>query len=193
MRCWDPCDAPLVANAINTSLDHLRPWISWAHEAPFSAATCTAFLRRFRGQFDLGQDFAYGIFTAEESEVVGGAGLHTRAGEGALEIGYWIRASRAGQGFATEVTAALTRAAFAVCEVDRVDVIIDPANAPSLRVPRKLGYREEATLRRRLPRVTADGPRRDEVVFSLLADEFPDSPSAGAAIRAYDVCGNSLL
>ena len=193
VRCWDPCDAPLVADAINTSLDHLRPWISWAHEAPLSIAACVQLLRRFRGRFDLKQDFAYGIFTATESEVVGGTGLHTRAGDDALEIGYWIRASRAGQGFATEVTAALTRAAFAVCGVDRVDILIDPANAASLRVPRKLGYREEATLRRRLPQVTADGPRRDAVVFSLLVEEFPGSLSAGAAIQAYDVCGSSLL
>jgi hypothetical protein len=41
--------------------------------------------------------------------------------------------------------------------------------------------------------VTQDAPPRDAVVFSLLAEEFPDSPSASVSIRAYDVCGDSLV
>ena len=37
-------------------------------------------LRRFRGRFDLSEDFVYGVLTSDESEVVGGTGLHTRDG-----------------------------------------------------------------------------------------------------------------
>ena len=108
-------------------------------------------LREFRGRFDLGEDFVYGIFSRDESEVVGGTGLHTRVGDDALEIGYWIRKSRIGRGFATEATAALTRVAFDVCDVDRVEIRVDPANERSSAIPRKLAFTEEATLRRRLP------------------------------------------
>ena len=161
------------------------------HAEPTPVAEKVQLLRCFRGRFDLGQDFVYGILDAEETEVVGGTGLHTRAGDDALEIGYWIRASRVGAGLATEVTAALMRVAFEVCGVDRVDIRVDPANLPSLGIPRRLGFREEATLRRRLPR--SDGDPTDVTVFSLFADEVAASPSAGVHIEAFDVLGERVL
>jgi RimJ/RimL family protein N-acetyltransferase len=136
----------------------------------------------------LGEDFVYGVFERDESEVVGGSGLHTRLGEGALEIGYWIRASRVRQGFARETAAALTKLAFAVCGVDRVEIRVDPANEASLGVPRALGFHEEATLRRRLP--AGEGqPRRDVVVFSLFAEQLQGTPIAGVTIEAFDALG----
>jgi RimJ/RimL family protein N-acetyltransferase len=190
VRCWDPRDAPLLKDAIDSSLEHLRAWMPWAHEEPQPLSKKVALLRRFRGSFDLGQDFVYGIFTRDESEVVGGTGLHTRLGDGdAFEIGYWIRADRVRQGLATETVAALVRVAFEVCGVDRLEIHVDPANTASLEVPRKVGFREEAVLRRRLP--THDGSdRRDQVVFSLFAGELEGAP---AEVEAYDAAGDRLL
>jgi RimJ/RimL family protein N-acetyltransferase len=191
VRCWEPRDAPKLKEAVDASLDHLRPWMPWAADEPQPLAQKVVLLRRFRGQFDLGQDFVYGIFAADESEVVGGSGLHTRAGEGALEIGYWIRASQVGRGLATEATAALTRVAFEVCDVDRVQIRVDPTNVLSLAVPRKLGFVEEARLRRRLPS-RGSGPR-DAIVFTLFRDGFAHSLPAAADVAAYDALGERVL
>jgi RimJ/RimL family protein N-acetyltransferase len=193
VRCWEPRDAPLLKDAVDSSLVELREWMPWAHEAPRSLEQQAELLRRFRGQFDLGQDFVYGIFTADESEAVGGTGLHTRVGDDAFEIGYWIRSSRAGQGLATEVSAALTRVAFEVAGVDRVEIRVDPANERSVRIPRKLGFAEEATLRRRLPAFGAQSEARDVVVFSLFRDGLGGSPCAYAAVEAYDAAGTRVL
>src|SRR5205814_52309 len=135
--------------------------------------------RRFRGRFDLDCDFVYGIFAPDEGEVVGGAGLHTRAGDDALEIGYWVRASRIGRGLATEAVAALTRVAFELCEVDRVDIRVDPANERSLAIPRKLRFVEEATLRRRLPARAGQEPR-DAVLFTIFRSGFAGTSIAAA-------------
>jgi len=191
IRCWEPRDAPLFEEALHTSLDHLRPWMPWAHDEPTPLDEKIDRLRRFRGMFDLGQDFVYGIFTPDESEVLGGTGLHPRVGDEALEIGYWLRASRVGQGLAREAAAALTTVAFRVCGVDRVEIRIDPANESSLRIPRSLGFTEEATLRRRLP--TRDGePLRDAVVFALFAEELDGSAAAAVPVEAYDVLGRAL-
>jgi RimJ/RimL family protein N-acetyltransferase len=193
VRCWDPRDAPLLKEALDASLDHLRPWMPWAQHEPQPLGQKVELLRRFRGQFDLGEEFVYGIFDADESTVVGGTGLHRRVGEDAFEIGYWIRAGRTREGMATEATAALTRVAFEVCGVDRVEIRIDPANAASSGIPRKLGYREEATLRRRLPSAADESDRRDVVVFSLFADEFAATPSATMRVEAYDGAGTRVL
>jgi RimJ/RimL family protein N-acetyltransferase len=164
----------------------------WAHEEPQPLEAKVDLLRRFRGQFDLGQDFVYGVFAADESEVVGGTGLHSRVGEGAFEIGYWIRASRAGEGLATEVTAALTRVAFEVCEVDRVEIHCEPGNERSMRIPPKLGYAEEARLRRRLYAPPAAEPR-DAVVFTLFRDAYPGTAPASAELEAFDAAGRRVL
>ena len=80
LRCWEPRDAPLLKDAVDSSLEHLRAWMPWAHDEPQTLDEKAELLRIFRGNFDLGQDFVYGIFSADESKVLGGTGLHTRVG-----------------------------------------------------------------------------------------------------------------
>jgi len=191
LRCWDPADAAALKEAIDASPDHLRPWMPWASLEPQTLEEKAALLRGFRGRFDLGEDFVYGVFDPSGSEVVGGTGLHTRIGEGGLEIGYWIRASRIGEGLATELSAALTRVAFEICGVDRVEICVDPANERSLAIPRKLGFEEEARLRRRLP--AGDGEPRDLILFTLFRDRLEGSAAAGARVEAFDAVGARVL
>jgi RimJ/RimL family protein N-acetyltransferase len=189
LRCWDPRDAPLLAEAVAESLDDLRRWMPWASDEPQTLEQRVALLRQFRARFDLADDFVYGIFGSDESDVVGGTGLHRRVGEEAFEIGYWIRSTRAGAGLATEAAAALTRVAFDVCGVDRVEIRVDPANERSRAIPRRLGYVEEATLRRRLHYPEP----RDAVVYSLFADAFASTPAAAADVEAFDASGARVL
>jgi RimJ/RimL family protein N-acetyltransferase len=193
VRCWEPRDAPLLKAAVDSSLDHLRPWMPWAHEDPQLLPAKVELLRMFRGHFDLGQDFVYGIFTADESEAVGGTGLHRRSFEGVLEIGYWIRASRVGQGLATEATAAVARVGFEVAEASRIEIRVASENAASLAIPRKLGFVEEGTLRRFLHGPDGTPLQRDAVVFALVAEELPGSPVAAVPLRAFDAAGNLVL
>lgn len=186
MRCWEPRDAPLLKEALDSSLGHLRPWLPWADEEPQPLEAKVELLRTFRGRFDLGQEFVYGILSADESEVVGGTGLHMRRGEGTFEIGYWIRECRVGQGLCTEAVAALTRVGLELCGVERIEIRVDPENAASLAIPRKLGFVEEGTLR-------GVGDRgNDTVVFALKRDELERAPAAAAAFRAFDAAGNRV-
>jgi len=190
IRCWDPSDAPLVHAAILASLDHLEPWMPWVEEEPKSLAQRIDLLRQFRGKFDLGEDFIYGIFNTGESEVWGGTGLHTRQGEGLREIGYWIRADQVNNGYATESTAALIRVAFEVDRVRRVEIRCDPVNERSATIPRKLGFTNEGILRQR---DQFRGSGRDTQVWSLLALEYPATPASQLPIRAFDATGGVLL
>jgi RimJ/RimL family protein N-acetyltransferase len=190
-RCWNPVDAPLLRAAIAASVAHLRPWMAWAASAPEPLGPTVDRLRRARGEFDLGLDFGYGLFDRGETTVLGGSGLHTRAGADAREIGYWIHVDHIGQGLATEAAAALTKVAFLIDHVVRVEIHCDPANLRSSSVPRKLGFVHEATLRQRTQ--TADGRRRDSMVWSMLRADFAATPVAGAAIEAFDVIGRRLL
>lgn len=140
LRCWEPEDAPLLKAAVDLSLDHLQRWMPWAMQEPSDLSVVEQRLLRFRQRFLDGDDFVYGIFDAGESEVLGGTGLHTRRGPHALEIGYWIRADRVRQGFATEAARAMTRIAFDAMGATRIEIRCDPDNIASAAVPRRLGY-----------------------------------------------------
>lgn len=191
IRCWNPVDAPLLKAAIDASLDHLRPWMPWAAREPQDLYQKIELLRTFRGHFDLGQDFVFGIFNRDETQVLGGTGLHARLEQGAREIGYWIHKDYINQGLATEVSAALTKIAFVVDQVNRVEIHCDPKNVRSAAVPQKLGFTLEATLRRRVP--DGEGELRDIMIWTLFADAYPSSPAASAEIEAFDVVGREII
>jgi len=191
LRCWDPRDAEALKSAIDASLDHLRAWMPWAVDEPEVLQEKIDRLRRWRGKFDLGQDFVYGVFGPDDREVLGSCGLHTRVGDKAREIGYWIHVDHINQGLATEVAAALTKVAFEIDGVVRVEIRCDPRNVRSAAVPRKLGFVHEATLRQRI--TDAQGDRRDSMIWTLLTEDYAASRAQQADVKAYDAVGRRIL
>lgn len=191
LRCWAPTDAPLLKAALDESLPHLRPWMPWAAAEPQTVETKVARIREWRAEFDRDEDYIYGVFSRDETRVLGGCGLHTRVGDRAREIGYWVHGGHARQGLATELAGALTRVAFEVDDVGRVEVHCAPDNHASAGVPRKLGYTHEATLRAALAQ--ADGSLRPTMIWTMLASELAGSAAARVRVEAYDCCGARLL
>ena len=98
VRCYQPvrrADAGRFGERkrrASTTLDALGPCGTGTHRRKDTR------LKRFRGMFDLGQDYLYGIFNPEETSLLGGTGLHTRLNESELEIGYWIHKDFINQG-----------------------------------------------------------------------------------------------
>jgi len=162
----------------------------WTEHEPQTLEEKTDLLKLFRSQFDAGENFVYAIFSPDETQLLGGSGLHPRIEPGGLEIGYFIRASATRRGFVTESTAALTRVGFEISEADRIEIRIEPPNEASMGVPRKLGFVEEATLRRRLPG-REGGPLRDVTIFTMFREDF--DPALAPGIRAYDARGERLI
>jgi RimJ/RimL family protein N-acetyltransferase len=192
IRCWEPKDAPLLMEAVEQSREHLLPWMPWAARIGSDALQeYVERIRRWRGQFDLSRDFVYAVFNPEESRVLGGSGLHTRLGEGAREIGYWIHKDFAGQGLATELSAALVRVAFEILEMKRIEIHCDPQNVRSAAVPRKLGFKMEAVLKKRMQ--TSDAEWRDSMIWTLFAEEHPSRPARKTEMAAFDVMGRRFV
>ncbi len=190
LRCWNPTDAEILLQAVTQSVEHLREWMPWAKNEPTSLEDKIALLRKWRAEFDLDRDYTYGIFSPDEREVWGGSGLHKRLAGNALEIGYWIRVDLINRGLATEISAALTRVAFAVNKVERVEIHCDPDNVRSAAIPRKLGFTQEALLRRRASK--PDGSHADMVIWTLFLDQLGKSSVADAQVRAFDVLGTEI-
>ncbi len=191
IRCPEPSDASALDLAIRQSLDHLLPWVLWAKEEPISFDQRIEFLRRTRGNFDLETDFGYLVFNPSEDILLGGTSLSTRLGRGVREIGYWIHKDHIKQGYATEISAALTKVAFECDHVHRVEIHCNPINIRSASIPPKLGFIHEATLHDR--DLNIDGNFRDTMIWTLFAANYPTSPAAKAEIQAYDSIGRRIL
>jgi len=190
IRCYNPSDAPLLAESVTESLEHLRPWMPWAYSEPEPIEIKIQRLKLFRGNFDLGQNYTYGIFNPEETKLIGGTGLHTRLGENELEVGYWIHKDFINRGLVTESTAALVKVAFEIIHVHRLEIHCDPGNFASAAIPRKLGFTHEGTLRAKTRFL--DG-WSDSMIWGLLETEYADSPSSKADIKAFDANGFQVL
>ncbi len=189
IRCWEPADAPLMKEAVDVGTEHLLPWLPWAARDPEPLEAKIALLRRFRGEFDLGQNWVYGIFSRDESRAIGGTGLHPRGGHLSREIGYWIRVDEINKGYATEAAAAMTRVGFEIEKLHRIGIHCVVENTRSAAVPPKLGYVHEATLRLRSK---LDDGYHDEMVWTMLEEDYPRSPAAQTPYEAYDAAGRRI-
>ena len=168
IRAWKPEDAPLLHAAVTASTEHLRPWMPWIAFEPQTVEERRALIEQWQIDAADGKDHVYGVFSAETGEVLGGTGLHNRVGPGGIEIGYWIHVDHCGQGYATELSRALTDTAFGLERIERVEIHTDKANELSARIPPRLGY----TLTEEAPReIVAPGEIGINQTWTLQRDQ----------------------
>ena len=171
IRSYLPGDGVLLAEATNTSYHHLKTFMPWA-KVHQSEEEAEILVRQFRGRYLLAEDFTLGIFSPDESLLLGGTGFHLR--EGGLahnnsHIGMWIRASAAGQGLGSAVLDAMLHWGFSEWPWQRLAWRCDGRNVASQRTAQKAGMKQEGILRqvRKLP----DGTRQDTFCYVALREE----------------------
>jgi RimJ/RimL family protein N-acetyltransferase len=188
LRRQHPHDAPLVKEAVDSSLAHLQAAVAWAQSAPFPLATLVSRLAAAAAAFDAGHAWAFSIFDLEQTRVVGGAGLERAeaaltalVGPSAVETGYWLRSDATGYGYATEAVSVLTLLALTHLGAQRVVICHDPVNAASEGVPRRLGFRCLDTVSSTvLPgRLAANGSLRAATKVWVLDAPETDGASSG--------------
>lgn len=145
LRCRDEADAPRFRDVIDRNLDRLRRFMPWARHEPQPVEVLAARIRDAREKFTRGEEWQFGIFSPDESRVLGAIGLHRGAGPGTMEIGFWLCRSAEGQGIVSEATRILTNLALTGLGATRVEIRCDVRNERSAAVPRRLGYVLEAT------------------------------------------------
>ncbi|WP_419928816.1 GNAT family N-acetyltransferase [Candidatus Poriferisocius sp.] len=138
LRRWRVRDMEILRDAIQESIDHLRPWMSWIEFEPLSDREREALIRTWGKDWIAGEEVVFGAFFGDQ--VVGGCGFHRRAGPNTLEIGYWVHVDHLRKGYATEMARILTSAAFTVPGIERVEIHHDKANTRSGAIPEALGF-----------------------------------------------------
>jgi RimJ/RimL family protein N-acetyltransferase len=170
LRLVQPGDGAAMHEAKRETWDDLRAWMPWAGEIgtpETDEATCRVAYAKSILRADL---MIVGLRRADGLPVVY-TGLHRFDWTiRRFEIGYWVRKTAQGQGYATEATNALTRYAFGALAARRVQIFHAEGNDSSRRVIEKTGFHPEAV--RRFDHVLPDGTitgTRDYVLYDAAA------------------------
>lgn len=168
-------DGKAIYDAKKESLDDLKPWMGWAQceKDDLSVEEGEVTCRKKAADFLRRDELMMLAFDKKSGELVGCTGFHNIDWDiPRLEIGFWVRSSRSGKGFATEITKALSLYAFKALGANCVGITHSVGNMASQKVIEKCGFEYEGTLRRD----TKVGDKLyDSMFYSLLeATNVPD-------------------
>lgn len=144
-------DGKILNEAVLDSIDQLRQFMPWAKEKP-SIDESEEFVRQAAANWILKNNdepyLSLFIFDKDRHRLIGATGYHHFDWSiPSMEIGYWIRSTDAGKGFMTEAINALTQYAFKQIGVKRLTITCDVDNVRSKKIPERLGYVLEGTLK----------------------------------------------
>ncbi|HEX6506580.1 MAG TPA: GNAT family protein [Chloroflexota bacterium] len=163
-------DAPAMFEAIQESIEHLRPWMPWA-DTYHTVEDSVEYIRQCQVRFQLRTDFPMGTFLRSDGTYLGGTGLHVGdAGVPSFEIGYWIRSSAQGHGYVTEAARLLTMHAFDAMGAQRMMIQCEARNERSKRIPERLGYAFEG--RERNVRRDTSGNLTDALIYAMIPEDY---------------------
>lgn len=166
IRMPRPGDGEIVHEAIQASLEELKPWMPWAHVTQ-SVEDVEVNIREAYAKFLKREDLRLLVFEKETGRLIASSGLHRIDWNvPKFEIGYWIDSRFSGKGFVTEAVEGITQFAFGQLGAKRIEIRCDSRNVKSRRIPERLGFLLEGILRN--DSVDVDGNVRDTCVFSKV-------------------------
>jgi [ribosomal protein S5]-alanine N-acetyltransferase len=165
-------DAAVWAEVRRRNARWLAPWeaSSPAPAAPATPVGFPAMVRRLHREARAGSILPFAVTYAGDlcgQLTVGGI---TWGSLCSAHVGYWLDEALAGRGVMPTAVALAVDHCFAVLGLHRIEINVRPENAASLRVARKLGFREEG-LRREYLHIAGDW--RDHISFALVRNEVP--------------------
>jgi RimJ/RimL family protein N-acetyltransferase len=165
-----PGDGALVNTAIHESLAELRPWMPWAM-ADNRIEDSEIFARRAAADYLTRQALPLLIFRKDDGKYIGGAGMHSIDWDiPHFELGYWVRTSEVGKGYAVEAVNAEVKLAFEVLGAERCEIRCDGDNERSAAVALRAGFTQEARLRRN--RHNTSGQLVDTLIFGMIRADW---------------------
>jgi [ribosomal protein S5]-alanine N-acetyltransferase len=165
-------DAEEFVGAVRASRSLHGQWLS----PPDTPAMFTVYLKRAARE----DQASYLIRHRQCGGLVGFANVSNIV-RGSLQsgyLGYGAFASHAGRGLMTEGLRAVLDSVFGELGLHRVEANIQPGNARSIGLARRLGFVQEGFSRRYLK---VDGDWRDHERWAVLAEDWPGSAGAGDA------------
>ncbi|MEW9570457.1 GNAT family N-acetyltransferase [Rhodanobacter sp. Si-c] len=174
LQPWRDTDAIELHAAVRESVVSVGRWLPWCNE-DYGLERAEAWATQCRDNWHTGEQFAFAVRDAASGELLGGCGLNQlNAMHRSANLGYWVRASRQGQGLAAAAARLVARFGFAELGLVRIEIVTLPYNHASRRVAAKLGAVFEGMARQRL---WAWDRAHDAAVYALIPADL-DQPAA---------------
>jgi RimJ/RimL family protein N-acetyltransferase len=163
LRSWQAGDEDALARNANDR----EVWLNLRDRLPhpYTRADAEAWIRLASGRTPE-TDFAITV----DGAVAGGIGmiLHDDIERCAVEIGYWLGRAYWNRGIATVAVRSFTDFAFRTHPITRVYALAFAANAASIRVLQKAGFRYEGRMRRS---AVKNGVVIDQVIYAVTDED----------------------
>jgi RimJ/RimL family protein N-acetyltransferase len=190
MRAFPPPPEPL-----ETGLVRLREWtdddrdslVAMANDetirrwtrvpAPYTGRHADEWFAFTRGARAAGHQAAFAAVAPGDGELLGSIDLRIHPADPAIgELGYMVGPRARGRGVAAQAVELVTGWAFDSLGIERMEILVDPRNEPSVRVAEAAGYSYEGVLRSYRP--SRNGGRLDLAMYSRLRTEDVDGAAA---------------
>ncbi|MDT8862790.1 GNAT family N-acetyltransferase [Alkalihalobacillus sp. MEB130] len=167
IRMPKPGDGKVVCEAIQASLNELKPWMPFAQNEQSEQET-EINVRSAYVKFINREDLRFHVFLKDTGEFIASSGLHRINWEvPKFEIGYWIDSRYSGKGYITEAVQEISHFAFTELRARRIEIRCDSKNEKSRKVPERLGFDLEGVLRN--DAMSADGKElRDTCIYAKV-------------------------
>jgi [ribosomal protein S5]-alanine N-acetyltransferase len=144
------------------------PYVPLIGTLPANASEREAleWIDRQRGRLAEGTGFSFVIAEAGTDRALGGTGLWLAPlAHGRATAGYSVAPSARGRGIAAAALIALTRFAWTIPALYRIELYIEPWNTGSVRTAERAGYEREGLLR---SHQEIGGLRRDMLLYATI-------------------------
>lgn len=172
LRVPGPEDAERLFAAVRESIAELHPWAPWC-PLTYSLADAADWLAQQPAAREAGTAFEF-VVVGCDGRLLGCCGVNQiNKGFRLANLGYWIRTSATGRGYASEAARQVAAWAFHNTDLQRLELLVAVGNAPSQAVAVKAGATLEGRLRSRF---LVHGQFQDAFVYSLIRPS-PQLPS----------------
>ncbi|MFC4160829.1 GNAT family N-acetyltransferase [Chitinimonas lacunae] len=147
-------DVDALYRAARESIDVVGRWLPWCHQG-YRREDSECYIAQSIQDWARGNSrYPFAIESLGDGMLVGGVTLTLRRDEQAdfASLGYWLRASRHGNGIMTRAVSLASDFGFAELAVLRQEILVLAHHMAARRVAERSGFRHEGLLRSRLMR-----------------------------------------
>ena len=173
IRRYQTTDIEALYAAARESIEEVSRFLPWCHP-DYSIAESKQWVTLVIKNWGVSNLFSFVIEEKSSRRFIGSVGINAVDLHPMVNLGYWLRSSETGKGYAIEAAQGIIDWTFAELQSQRIEIILSVENNPSKKVAEKTGARHEGILASRL---LLHGRHHDAHLFALTRDSRLDDHS----------------
>ena len=150
IRPYEASDINVQAEAVLESISTVGRWLSWC-TPHYTVKNAAEWFVACEEAMNDGTAYTFGLFDKETNQLIGSVTINQLEPDMRIgNVGYWIRESKQGMGYATEAVLAIKRFGFRDLKLLRLEIVVAVDNKPSNQVAVKAGAKFEFIDRKRI-------------------------------------------